>query len=115
MMCLRCRAVCKCTYGAALFVCEQYSSVGPHRVVLEESKGKGPQYVPVITGNGFGTNFAFIGKGDGKYFQTFLCKMRSLPSAKSCYVKNSLPAPQHSFCRYVQEPEPACAPPGPSP
>eukprot|EP00285_Hemiselmis_virescens_P005146 CAMPEP_0173395460 /NCGR_PEP_ID=MMETSP1356-20130122/32116_1 /TAXON_ID=77927 ORGANISM="Hemiselmis virescens, Strain PCC157" /NCGR_SAMPLE_ID=MMETSP1356 /ASSEMBLY_ACC=CAM_ASM_000847 /LENGTH=296 /DNA_ID=CAMNT_0014354193 /DNA_START=13 /DNA_END=903 /DNA_ORIENTATION=- len=40
------------------------------RVVLEQASRKanqqqGPQTVPVITGNGFGTNSAFIGMGDG--------------------------------------------------
>ena len=34
--------------------------------MLEQDKPKGPQFVPVITGNGFGTNFAFMGKGDGR-------------------------------------------------
>jgi hypothetical protein len=46
---------------------EQYNGVGHRRVVLDQTNqnSKGPQYVPVITGNGFGTNFAFMGQGDG--------------------------------------------------
>lgn len=61
------------------------------RVALEQQKQKVIKTVPVITGNGFGTNSAFIGMGDGQgtsvksvRTQQLLLPSRFDPSHKVC-------------------------------